>query len=60
MLEQNKIEANLHMGDKNLGVWGKVLLPQKLQEVISKHGHMTDLELIEYKMSHGHCVKSKY
>ena len=25
-----------------------------------KFGHMTYDELHEYKMSHGHCVKSKY
>lgn len=26
----------------------------------AKHGHMTDAELDDYKMSHGHCVKSSY
>lgn len=59
-LEANKVAANLHMGDKNLGVWGKVLLPAKVEEVIAKYGQMTDAELKDYKMSHGHCVKSKY
>ncbi len=59
-LEQNKINANLHMKDRNLGVWGKKLLPEKVQEVLTRYGSMTDPELKEYKMSHGHCVKSKY
>ena len=59
-LERNKIQANLHMEDKNLGVWGRKLLPEVLGEAQAKHGTMTDLELREYKMSHGHCVKSKY
>jgi len=31
-IEQAKIDANRHMGDKNLGVWGKKLLPQVLKE----------------------------
>jgi hypothetical protein len=59
-IEQNKIEANKHMGDRNLGVWGKKLLPQVLKEAKQEHDHMTDDELQEYKMSHGHCVMSKY
>lgn len=59
-LEKNKIQNNLHMGKQNLGVWGRKLLPEKVKEVIIKHGAMTDTELRNYKMSHGHCVKSKY
>lgn len=59
-LEAAKIAANTHAGDKNFGVWGKKLLPEKLEEAIKKYGHMTDEELKEYKMSHGHCVMSKY
>ncbi len=59
-IEQNKINANLHMGDKNLGVWGKKLLPEILIEAKEKFGYMTIEELHDYKMSHGHCVKSKY
>jgi 3'-phosphoadenosine 5'-phosphosulfate sulfotransferase (PAPS reductase)/FAD synthetase len=59
-LEQAKIQNNLHVGDKNLGVWGKKLLPEVLEEAIKKFGHMTTEELREYKMSHGHCVASKY
>ena len=46
--------------DQNLGVNGKKWLPQALQEATELYGHMTDQELNEYKMSHGHCVKSRY
>jgi hypothetical protein len=74
-LEANKIQANRHMetvevvdkktgktkiANKNFGVWGLKLLPEKVVEVEAKHGHMTDAQLNEYKFSHGHCVKSKY
>ena len=59
-MEQAKIDANLHMGDRNLGVWGKKYLPEVLRGAIEKFGHMSNEELDEYKMSHGHCVMSKY
>jgi hypothetical protein len=59
-IEQNKINKNRHMGDRNLGVFGKKLLPEVLEGVIAKHGHMTDAELQEHKFSHGHCVASRY
>ena len=71
-LEQNKIDKfglpedksktrkqNGELGD-NLGVWGKKLLPEILKEAEEEFGHMTADQLFEYKMSHGHCVKSKY
>lgn len=58
-LEANKINANTHV-ENNMGVWGKKLLPEKLKEAQDKYGHMTIGDLREYKMSHGHCVKSKY
>lgn len=59
-MEEEKINNNRHMGDKNLGVWGRRRLPEMLQEAHEKYGHYSDLQLIEYKFSHGHCVKSKY
>lgn len=62
-LEQNKIDRFRGEGlpdDKNLGVWGRKLLPQKLAEAQARYGHMTHAQINEYKMSHGHCVKSKY
>jgi 3'-phosphoadenosine 5'-phosphosulfate sulfotransferase (PAPS reductase)/FAD synthetase len=63
ILEQNKIDRFRREGladDKNLGVWGRKLLPQKLQEAKVRYAHMTIADINEYKMSHGHCVKSKY
>ena len=59
-LEARKIEKNQHKGDQNMGVWGNKLLPEKLEEAKEKFGHMSIYDLREYKMSHGHCVKSKY
>lgn len=60
-LEANKIKANSHIDPKrNLGVWGTKLLPEALKIAEEKYGHLTIEELKEYKMSHGHCVKSKY
>lgn len=61
-LEAAKIENNKDKvsPDKNLGVWGKKLLPEILKEAEQKFGHMTIKDLREYKMSHGHCVASKY
>jgi len=60
-LEANKIANNTHIEpERNLGVWGKKLLPEVLAEAIEKYGDWTDDELTEYKMSHGHCVTTKY
>ena len=51
----------------NNGVYGAVTLPQKLQMAKDKKddngvrlGDYTDEQLWEYKMSHGHCVKSSF
>lgn len=59
-LEGVKLKRFAEKGDKNLGVFGKRTLPQALEFATKKFGHMTDQELKDYKMSHGHCVKSKY
>lgn len=59
-LEAAKLEKFAHKGDKNLTVWGKKTLPEKLEEALEKYGDWTDEELDDYKFSHGHCVKSKY
>lgn len=58
--EAVKMEANTHMEDRNLGVWGKKTLPQVLAVAQEKYGHWTDEQLYEYKYSHGHCVASRY
>jgi len=48
-------------GDKNHGVKGEgKTLDDILKEAIDEFGHWTDDQLTEYKMSHGHCVMSKY
>ena len=72
-LERRKLEKHAHEGDirkawsekekkvvDNLGVWGKQTLEEVLIEAEEEFGHMTMEELHEYKMSHGHCVMSKY
>lgn len=62
-IERAKIEEHARRGtppEKNFGVWSTKLLPEKLMEAEAKHGHMTNADLDEYKMSHGHCVGSVY
>ena len=39
---------------------GEKLLPEIIKEAMLEFGHWTDDQLNDYKMSHGHCVKSKY
>lgn len=59
--EQVKMDNNRHLpDDKNLGVWGKKTLPEVLSKAQAKYGDWSDEQLHEYKMSHGHCVMSKY
>lgn len=58
--EQIKLANNQHMGDRNLGVWGKKTLPEVLAEAQQTYGHWSDEDLHDYKMSHGHCVASRY
>jgi hypothetical protein len=67
-LEDNKFKANEHVGDRNLGVWGKwnkkenkpYGLRDALADAKKKHGELTDAFVEDYKMSHGHCLMSKY
>lgn len=58
--EGRKLEKFEHLGDRNNGVFGKKTLREVLADAERQHGHMTNEQLEEYKMSHGHCVKSKY
>jgi len=61
VLEQAKLEKNQHKGKKNLGVSGtQKTLVETLENAKEKFCDMTDAELNEYKMSHGHCIKSRY
>jgi 3'-phosphoadenosine 5'-phosphosulfate sulfotransferase (PAPS reductase)/FAD synthetase len=49
------------IGKANHGVWGQQkTLDMILLEAEKEFGHLTNEELNEYKMSHGHCVKSRY
>ena len=49
LLEQAKITKHIDKGEKNLGVWGKKLLPEIISEVLVKQGHLTDQEVQDYK-----------
>ena len=62
-LERAKLERFRAEGlpDKNnLGVYGVGNLEQKLAKAKAKYGNMTNEELWEYKMSHGHCIKQAF
>ncbi len=59
-MEKAKLKKWDGKTDKNLGVYGKITLEQKLEKAIELYGHWTDEQLTEYKYSHGHCMKSKY
>jgi hypothetical protein len=62
-IEQAKFDRFRDAGlpdDKNLGVWGKKAIPEVLEKARERYGHLTPDDLQYYKMSHGHCVKSKY
>lgn len=58
--EHRKLVKWACKGDKNHGVKEDLTLRQYLDQAIKKYGHMTDEELTEHKMSHGHCVLSTY
>lgn len=59
-LEAAKLAKWKDKGPMNFGVWGRKTLPEVLAKAQEKYGHLTDAQLREYKMSHGHCVKSKW
>lgn len=58
-MEEAKLVKNAHV-PKNLGVYGKLNLTQKLEKAQRLYGEWSDEQLDEYKFSHGHCIKSKY
>ncbi len=62
-LERNKRNKYRALGlaeNKNHGPFGKKTIIQKLKSAIVKYGHWSTEQLEEYKMSHGHCNKSKF
>jgi hypothetical protein len=61
VLEAAKLKKFAAKGPKNVGVFGdQRTLPEVLEIAIEKYGDWTNARLSEYKMSHGHCVMSKY
>ena len=60
--EQAKIDkfSGQQESGRNMGVKGEKLLPVALLDAKKRYGHWTNEQLRHYKMSHGHCVKSKY
>lgn len=46
--------------NKNFGVWGKKYLPEMIELVKSKYEDWSDEQVIDYRMSHGHCVSSTF
>lgn len=61
-LEQNKFDTwRGHIPpEKNHGVWPGKSLPEVLEKAKIKYGHLSDEELEHHRMTHGHCVKSKF
>lgn len=57
--ESEKLAKNSDKA-RNLAVKGNKTLPQALQEAQQKFGHWSDAQLINYRQSHGHCVKSRF
>jgi hypothetical protein len=68
IMEANKLKKFEHLGKKNNGIYGNISLKEKLVQAkltISKDwkvpiGQLTNEQLWEYKLSHGHCVKSSF
>lgn len=58
--EKDKLEKCQGKTKRNLGVKGEKTLEEILEEAKQEFGHMTDEQLDEYKMSHGHCVLSSF
>lgn len=61
-LENQKLARFQHKGKKNYTVWGRSrkTLSEILAEAKAEFGHLSDEDLDEYKMSHGHCVNTRY
>ena len=59
-LEAAKLRRFASRGDRNLGVFGRRSLPEVLDGAIEEYGHLSDTELEQHRMTHGHCVASKY
>lgn len=58
--EAAKLTKFKHLGSRNNTVWGKKTLPEILSEAQTEFGHLTDEDLNRLKLTHGHCVASKF
>lgn len=58
--ERRKLEKFADKGKRNLGVKGADTLETVLAQAIEEFGQMSDEELYNHKMTHGHCVMSTY
>lgn len=60
-VEKKNLEKNLDKGEKNLTVCGtRDPLEVVLKRAKQKYGNWSEQRLWQYKMTHGHCVMSKY
>jgi hypothetical protein len=59
-LEAAKLAKFAHKGKQNFTVFGRRTLLEVYRDAKRKYGHMTPQELDHYKMTHGHCVASRY
>jgi len=57
--EAAKLAKNAHK-PVNLGVKGKLTLPEFLAKALLRYGSWSVEQLTEYRFSHGHCVSSRY
>ncbi|MFW9780593.1 MAG: hypothetical protein ACFFE8_17255 [Candidatus Heimdallarchaeota archaeon] len=65
-IERVKMVKFQHKGEQNHGVWPRSFKghPMTLEEVLAqaeeKYVHLTSTQLRQHRMTHGHCVVSKY
>lgn len=59
-LEAAKLERFRHLGERNLGVFGRRRLPEVLKEAERRWGHLSDADLEAHRMTHGHGGASTY
>ncbi len=58
--EDAKLMRFADKGEKNLGVYGKVHLREKLATALSLHPNVTNEELEHHRMTHGHCISNSF
>ena len=53
-------DGNPKTANKNYGVFGVKPLPAMIDVVKAKYASWTDVDIAQYRYSHGHCVMSSY